>query len=484
MPDERKFDIFCIMMKRIKLLGFVFLASFLFLIPFNAQAEDGFVCVNYFTGVGCPHCAKTDPIVLEKALVENPDLVVIEYEIYQSPENASINYEISNFYDVSLGIPKVIFNNRKKIAGDSPIIKNFETEVRNSGKNECPLINGETIDFNELDIDSLPGKPKVWSGNKILIKNKTGKSGEMLKKLLLGDPEEILKENNLKEVNPEKVALSGKTVDFNRAIELDGWLFQWQTDKIPPVNGGLAEPDKTEIRNKTLQTKLTLTKILSLAAVDAVNPCALAVLTLILITILTYNPEAKKKVLWAGLVFALSVFIMYFFYGLVIVRFFQIIQALAAVRLWLYKILGGLAILLGVLNILDFVKYRPGRLGTEMPMFLRPKVKKVISRATSPLGAFIAGFLVTVFLLPCTIGPYVICGGILCALDLAKAVPWLLIYNLVFVLPMLVITAVVYLGLSKAQDVSGWKDKNIRYLHLVSGLIILGLGIAMLFGLV
>ncbi len=483
MPDKQKFDIFGIM-RRIKLLGFVFLASFLFLIPFNARAEDDFVCVNYFTGVGCPHCAETDPIVLKDALVENPRLVVIEYEIYQSPENASINYQISNFYNVSLGIPKVIFDKQKQITGDSPIIKSFETEIKNLEKNECSLINGETVDFSNLDINFLPGKPKIWHQNKILIKNKTGGNGEILKNLLIGDPEEILKENNLKEVKPERVALSGKTVDFNRAIELDGWLFQWQTDKISPANGGLVEPDKPKTSDATIQTKLTLTKILSLAAVDAVNPCALAVLTLILITILTYNPEAKKKVLWAGLVFALSVFIMYFFYGLVIVRFFQIVQALASIRLWLYKILGGLAIILGLLNIMDFVKYRPGRLGTEMPMFLRPKVKKIISRATSPWGAFIAGFFVTVFLLPCTIGPYVICGGILCALDLAKAVPWLLIYNLVFVLPMLVITGIVYFGLSKAQNVSDWKDKNIRYLHLVSGLIILGLGIAMLFGLV
>jgi len=49
---------------------------------------------------------------------------------------------------------------------------------------------------------------------------------------------------------------------------------------------------------------------------------------------------------------------------------------------------------------------------------------------------------------------------------------------------MLVITGIVYFGLSKAQNISDWKDKNIRYLHLVSGLIILFLGIAMLFGLI
>ena len=141
-----------------------------------------------------------------------------------------------------------------------------------------------------------------------------------------------------------------------------------------------------------------------------------------------------------------------------------------------------LAIVLGILNIRDFFKYKPGSLGTEMPMFLRPKVKKIISRVTSPIGAFIVGAFVTIFLLPCTIGPYVICGGILYTLGILKFLPWLVLYNLIFILPMLIITVIVYFGVSKIEDVSDWKDKNIRYLHLISGIIIFFLGLAMVLG--
>ncbi|GAG48195.1 unnamed protein product, partial [marine sediment metagenome] len=46
--------------------------------------------------------------------------------------------------------------------------------------------------------------------------------------------------------------------------------------------------------------ELTLLQITSLAAIDAVNPCALAVLTLMLIAILTYNPKKKINILLAG----------------------------------------------------------------------------------------------------------------------------------------------------------------------------------------
>ena len=102
-------------------------------------------------------------------------------------------------------------------------------------------------------------------------------------------------------------------------------------------------------------SRFTFAKIFSLAVVDSVNPCAFAVLTLMLIAILTYNPHQKKRILFAGFSFVASVFLMYLIYGLIIIRFFQIVQALANVRIYLYKALGGLAILLGLLNIKDFI---------------------------------------------------------------------------------------------------------------------------------
>lgn len=246
----------------------------------------------------------------------------------------------------------------------------------------------------------------------------------------------------------------------------------------------IVNKEKETKTSKTSSQKLTLTKILSLAVVDSINPCAMAVLTLILIAILTYNPASKKNVLLAGLYFVGSVFIMYLIYGLVIIKFFQIIQVLSGIRPYLYKILGGMAILLGILNIKDFIKYKPGGFLTEMPLFLRPKVKKIISGIASPKGAFGVGIFVTLFLLPCTIGPYIIAGGILSVLKVLKSLPYLLLYNLIFILPMLAITLLVYFGLSKIEDISGWKEKNIRYLHLTAGIIILGLGILIIFGLV
>ena len=57
-----------------------------------------------------------------------------------------------------------------------------------------------------------------------------------------------------------------------------------------------------------LNSTLTFTKITTLALADSVNPCAIAVLTMVLVTILIQNPGKPKKVLISGLAFVSAVF--------------------------------------------------------------------------------------------------------------------------------------------------------------------------------
>ena len=466
-------------MKKIYLLIFILFINFSFLTLAQTQEK---ICFIYFTGVGCPHCARTDPVLLIDLLRENENVIIIEYEIYQQRENAQLLLKYNEVYDSGLGIPLAIFNKEKYLIGSYSILENMNM-ITGLKENSCPLIDGSSISFKELDLNELPGKPKIWRNERILIKTRGGEDVEVLRKLLLTDNISLaVKGVDYEVIEPEAVALSGRNVYFDNAIQLDGWIFQWDGEGIEEK----IVSEKMEIVNETeeLKAELTLVKIISLAAVDAINPCAIAVLGLMLIAILTYNPKKRISVLLAGLAFTSSVFVTYFFYGLIIIRVFQLVQALTAIRLFLYKILGGIAIFLGVLNIKDFFKYRPGGFLTEMPLNLRPKVKKIISCVTSPKGAFIVGVIVTIFLLPCTIGPYIIAGGILSSLEILKTIPWLLIYNLIFILPMLGVTAFVYLGFTTVERVSGWKKRNIKYLHLTTGLILLGLGIAMFFGLV
>jgi cytochrome c biogenesis protein CcdA len=228
-------------------------------------------------------------------------------------------------------------------------------------------------------------------------------------------------------------------------------------------------------------SEITLLRIITLSFADAINPCAFAVMTMVLVSILIANPENKRKVLYGGLYFTTAVFIGYFIYGLIMIRLFKsFIEFTSVLYPYLVNVLAVFAIILGLFNIKDYLYYKPGGFATEMPLKFRPKVKLLIKNATTPRSAFLIGIFVTLFLLPCTIGPYIIASGSLSALDFLKTIPWLIVYNLIFIIPMIAITLIVYFGVSSVDNLSNWKERNIKIIHLIIGLLLIILGILIL----
>ncbi|GAH13541.1 unnamed protein product, partial [marine sediment metagenome] len=107
----------------------------------------------------------------------------------------------------------------------------------------------------------------------------------------------------------------------------------------------------------------------------------------------------------------------------------------------------------------------------------RPRLGQTIQKATQPLIAFGIGVLVSFFELPCTGGPYLFALGLLKGEVLTgSTVLSLLYYNLVFVLPLLIIVFAVHFSYVKIELTENWRKKNIKLLHLISGIILLGLG--------
>ena len=145
------------------------------------------------------------------------------------------------------------------------------------------------------------------------------------------------------------------------------------------------------------------------------------------------------------------------------------------------KIVGIGAIIIGLLNIKDYLWYGSGGFVIEIPRAWRQRLKQSLNAITSPAGAFIAGFMVCLFELPCTGGPYLFILGLLAdQTTFMSALPLLLLYNLVFVLPLLAITLLLYFGYTTTESANIWKERNIRSLHLIAGIIMTILGIAAL----
>ncbi|MCK5290382.1 MAG: hypothetical protein KAJ56_05490, partial [Candidatus Aenigmarchaeota archaeon] len=162
----------------------VFFVFILLFLPTVHASSDA--CAVYFTGIGCSHCAQADPVVLDTA-PKTIDLVVIEYEVYRSSGNSRIMKDYDDAYGSGFGIPLIIFGKDDVIVGDSPIIREISgTSLRLSG-NGCPLGDGSSVSFDEIDITALPGEPNIWKDEKILIHSGGGGDAEFLRTLLLTD---------------------------------------------------------------------------------------------------------------------------------------------------------------------------------------------------------------------------------------------------------------------------------------------------------
>lgn len=223
-----------------------------------------------------------------------------------------------------------------------------------------------------------------------------------------------------------------------------------------------------------IKESLTISAVLTAAAVDAINPCAFAVLILLLTTILA--TDNKRRALFAGLAFTLSIFISYLLMGLGLYSAIQV----TGLSHTFYIVVAILAILVGVFNMKDYFAYGKWFI-MEVPISWRPKMKALLRGITSVPGAFMIGFVISLFLLPCTSGPYIVILGLLAhATTFTYALTLLVLYNFVFVIPMLVITLLIYFGITTTKQAEEWRSGKLKVLHLIAGILMLVVGIAML----
>jgi len=213
--------------------------------------------------------------------------------------------------------------------------------------------------------------------------------------------------------------------------------------------------------------KLTIPIVMAAAAVDAINPCAFAVLIILMTAALSIAD--KRRALKFGLAFTISIYISYFLMGL---GLFSILQATGLSHNF-YIFVTILAVIVGLFNIKDYFWYGKGFL-MEVPLSWRPTMKKVIKSATSPLGAFLVGFVVSLFELPCTGGPYIVILGLLAKeVTRTTGIMYLLLYNLVFVSPLIILSLIIYKGLSTTEKLEKIRQGKLRLLHLIAGILML-----------
>jgi glutaredoxin len=211
---------------------------------------------------------------------------------------------------------------------------------------------------------------------------------------------------------------------------------------------------------------LTLWGLVAAAVVDSLNPCTIAVMVMLLGLILI--SEGRKKMLLAAITFIFVIFVCYILLGLGIL---QVMGDPGLTNIFFSAATVGLLVL-SIMEINAYLSYHPGFFAVEMPMFLRPHAKKAIEGATSLPGVAVAALFCSLFLLPCSSGPYLVVLAIISKAVTLNAIFYLLLYNVIFVLPMVIIAGAVYFGYTTVEKVGEAKEKYIKQIHLLSGIIL------------
>ena len=208
--------------------------------------------------------------------------------------------------------------------------------------------------------------------------------------------------------------------------------------------------------------------ILLAGLMEGMNPCALATLVFF-ISYLTMVGRKRKEIFWGGLVFSGTGFITHLLIGIGILSFIQHLSFLPLFSQIVYFITFLFALLLGIFSLYDYIqlkKGRPSKMKLQVPNFLKKKIHQMIRARSNVLeankeslsirfllAAVVIGFIVTLFQSTCTSQVYL--PTILFVTNIpslrGNAVLYLILYNFVYILPLLVIFGIVYWGVTSEQ---------------------------------
>jgi cytochrome c biogenesis protein CcdA len=213
----------------------------------------------------------------------------------------------------------------------------------------------------------------------------------------------------------------------------------------------------------------TLGTIVATAAVDSINPCAIGVLILLVSTLMA--TKGKGKMLKIGSLYIFSIFITYFAYGLGLTAFLANIPI--SVAEYISITVGLIVVFAGLIEVKDYFWY-----GKGFSLAISPKYAKIIQEKMQNLSigtVLFLGVFVASVELPCTGGPYLAITLLLSQNFNFSAFLMLILYNIIFVMPLIIILISVLLG-AKVNNIHKWKQSNKAYMRLFTGYLLIGLG--------
>ncbi|MCQ2410195.1 MAG: hypothetical protein MJ053_01315 [Elusimicrobiaceae bacterium] len=235
--------------------------------------------------------------------------------------------------------------------------------------------------------------------------------------------------------------------------------------------------------------QITWWAIIVAGLVDGVNPCAFAVIVFF-ISFLTVYKYTRREIIVVGTAYCAAVFCAYLLLGIGVFKFLYALRGFAYVIKTFYILTAGLCLLFFVLALYDFYVYlktkksdgmilqlslsNKTRIHKIMGFFLRDKGNKSLWRLT--LCALAVGFGVSLVEAVCT-GQVYVPTCVLIMQDPAFrvcAVFYLIVYNLMFILPLVAVFVLALLG-CESKRFNDFLKNHLGLMKLLLCVVFLGL---------
>ncbi|ASJ14243.1 cytochrome C biogenesis protein CcdA [Thermococcus radiotolerans] len=203
----------------------------------------------------------------------------------------------------------------------------------------------------------------------------------------------------------------------------------------------------------------------TLAMTDSINPCTFVIYTMLLIA-LSVREISKRRLYLIGAAFIAAVYISYYLLGVGLLYFAGYLP------LW---VAGVAAIIFGAYTIATGLMEK-SRIADKKGV-----KKRIFSSDATAVGAFTLGIIVSTTLLPCSAGSYLVYAIIISKAGEALAFLLLALYNLVFVLPLVIILLAMG-SVTESKRFSQAMVRRSRELSVVAGILLIAIGVWVLTG--
>lgn len=226
-----------------------------------------------------------------------------------------------------------------------------------------------------------------------------------------------------------------------------------------------------ETVNHTAAKRTTLWAVLSMGFFDGFNPCAFATVILF-VSMLSSVGRGKRTILAVGISFIVAVFIAYFVIGVAffeVMKIFDASESFAFIGLaikWLSLLI---VVVAGLLSLIDAYRALRSNGKEKMLLVLPEKFKDRIRkrlRATAHsgsliVGSFISGIIISFLEAACTGQTYLPIITLIVSdkSSVTKGYMLLILYNIMFIIPLLAVFVAVFLGMTSEQIGSTMRKK-------------------------